>query len=198
MTKTEILLKLLSAGVITAIVTGLFSLIVAVKNNRRLLEIEKSKQQFTIEQERYKDLRSAYAELIELLPEEKHIGHIIMNMPAKENNGLFGVYEVAQENTRIIYSHFKKHCYLLTQEDQKNVDDAVEKIDSIEQSIINFQLQLCNSNKNESDEETIISKNIYKNVQERLIKGTEFEELYFNMYKNALNQISYSDSKKMG
>lgn len=111
---------------------------------------------------------------------------------------MFGVYEVAQENTKIIYSHFKKHCYLLTQEDQKNVDDAVEKIDSIEQSIINFQLQLCNSNKNESDEETIISKNIYKNVQERLIKGTEFEELYFNMYKNALNQISYSDSNKMG
>lgn len=66
-------LKLLSAGVITAMVTGLFSLIIAIKNNRRLLEIEKSKQPFTVEQERYKDLRSAYNELIELIPEEKHL-----------------------------------------------------------------------------------------------------------------------------
>ena len=93
-------LKLLSAGVITAMVTGLFSLIIAIKNNRRLLEIEKSKQQFTVEQERYKDLRSAYNELIELIPEEKHLGHIIMNLRSKENNGLFDVYEVAQKKIR--------------------------------------------------------------------------------------------------
>ncbi len=190
-------LKLLSAGVITAMVTGLFSLIIAIKNNSRLLEIEKSKQQFTVEQERYKDLRSAYNELIELIPEEKHLGHIIMNLQSKENNGLFDVYEVAQKNMQILYTHYKKHCYLLAHEDQDKVNDAVEKIDYIEQSIISCQLQLRTSNQNElNEEDKIISDTIFKNVQDRLYKGTEFEELYFDVYKQALNQFSSSDNKR--
>ena len=178
-------------------VTGLFSLIIAIKNNRRLLEIEKSKQQFTVEQERYKDLRSAYNELIELIPEEKHLGHIIMNLRSKENNGLFDVYEVAQKNMKILNTHYKKHCYQLAQEEQDKVNDAVEKIDYIEQSIISCQLQLRTSNQNElNEEDKIISDTIFKNVQDRLYKGTEFEELYFDVYKQALNQFSSSDNKR--
>ena len=77
---TTILLELLSAGVIAALVTGIFSLVIAVKNNRRLIELEKSKQKFTVDQERYKGLRDAYGELLRLLPEEKLLGHIVMKI----------------------------------------------------------------------------------------------------------------------
>lgn len=65
---TKILLELLSAGVIAALVTGLFSLVIAIKNNRRLVELENSKQSFTVDQERYKGLRDAYGELLGSLP----------------------------------------------------------------------------------------------------------------------------------
>lgn len=65
---TKILLELLSAGVIAALVTGLFSLVIAIKNNRRLVELENSKQSFTVDQERYKGLRDAYGELLSSLP----------------------------------------------------------------------------------------------------------------------------------
>lgn len=46
-----VILELLSAGVIASLVTGIFSLVIAVKNNKRLVELENSKQKFTINQE---------------------------------------------------------------------------------------------------------------------------------------------------
>ena len=77
--RITIILELLSAGVIASLVAGIFSLVIAFKNNKRLVELEKSKQKFTVNQERYKGLREAYAELLNVLPEEKLLGHIIIN-----------------------------------------------------------------------------------------------------------------------
>lgn len=51
---TQSILEILSAGVIAALVTGIFSLIISVRNNKKLVEIEKNKQIFTLKQERYK------------------------------------------------------------------------------------------------------------------------------------------------
>lgn len=62
--RITIILELLSAGVIASLVAGIFSLVIAFKNNKRLVELEKSKQKFTVNQERYKGLREAYAELL--------------------------------------------------------------------------------------------------------------------------------------
>ena len=89
--RITIILELLSAGVIASLVAGIFSLVIAFKNNKRLVELEKSKQKFTVNQERYKGLREAYAELLNVLPEEKLLGHIIINLPSQKNfqeNGL--------------------------------------------------------------------------------------------------------------
>ena len=69
--RITIILELLSAGVIASLVAGIFSLVIAFKNNKRLVELEKSKQKFTVNQERYKGLREAYADLLNVLPEEK-------------------------------------------------------------------------------------------------------------------------------
>ena len=85
--RITIILELLSAGVIASLVAGIFSLVIAFKNNKRLVELEKSKQKFTVNQERYKGLREAYAELLNVLPEEKLLGHIIINLPSHEYYG---------------------------------------------------------------------------------------------------------------
>ena len=97
--RITIILELLSAGVIASLVAGIFSLVIAFKNNKRLVELEKSKQKFTVNQERYKGLREAYAELLNVLPEEKLLGHIIINLPSQKNfqeNGLSEAYEAAE------------------------------------------------------------------------------------------------------
>lgn len=88
-----IILEILSAGVIASLVTGIFSLVIAVKNNKRLVELENSKQKFTINQERYKGLREAYTELLAILPEEKLLGHIIINLPTQKNSEKMGFQE---------------------------------------------------------------------------------------------------------
>ena len=64
--RITIILELLSAGVIASLVASIFSLFIAFKNNKRLVELEKSKQKFTVNQERYKGLREAYAELLKI------------------------------------------------------------------------------------------------------------------------------------
>lgn len=195
---TTILLELLSAGVIAALVTGIFSLVIAVKNNRRLIELEKSKQKFTVDQERYKGLRDAYGELLRLLPEEKLLGHIVMNLPSKEDfqeNGLSESFKVAEENMKILYSHFQKYCYLLSEDEQKTVANLVEEIDNVTKSIINLNLGIQKYNTDEEENSIESFDIIHAKIIERIIKVTEFEEMYYNLFKNNLSKMSNLNSK---
>lgn len=188
-----IILELLSAGVIASLVAGIFSLVVAVKNNKRLVELEKSKQKFTVNQERYKGLREAYAELLNVLPEEKLLGHIIINLPSQKNfeeNGLSEAYEVAEVNMKILYSHFQKYGYLLSDDEQKEIVKLIEVIDTITKSIIGISssLQLYDV-ENDQNEDALVDKG-HKKILERILKVTEFEESYYNLFKNNLSRLS--------
>lgn len=193
---TNILLEFLSAGVIAALVTGIFSLVIAVKNNRRLIELEKNKQKFTVDQERYKGLRDAYGELLRLLPKEKLLGHIVMNLPSKKDfqeNGLSESFKIAEENMKILYSHFQKYCYLLSEDEQKIVSNLVEEIDNVTKSIINFNsgIQIYNTDENSIE----VFDTIHAKIIERIMKVTEFEEMYYDLFKNNLSKMSNLDSK---
>ena len=186
-----IILELLSAGVIASLVTGIFSLVIAVKNNKRLVELENSKQKFTINQERYKGLREAYTELLAILPEEKLLGHIIINLPAQKNfreNGLSGAYEAAEANMKIMYSHFQKHGYLLSDDEQKKITNLIEEIDTITKSIIKISsgLQVYDV----EDNENASAERVHEKIMERILKVTEFEELYYDLFKNSLSKLS--------
>lgn len=195
---TNILLEFLSAGVIATLVTGIFSLVIAVKNNRRLIELEKNKQKFTVDQERYKGLRDAYGELLRLLPEEKLLGHIVMNLPSKKDfqeNGLSESFKIAEENMKILYSHFQKYCYLLSEDEQKIVSNLVEEIDNVTKSIINFNSGIQKYNTDEEENSIEVFDTIHAKIIERIIKVTEFEEMYYDLFKNNLSKMSNLDSK---
>jgi hypothetical protein len=185
-----VILELLSAGVIASLVTGIFSLVIAVKNNKRLVELENSKQKFTINQERYKGLREAYTELLAILPEEKLLGHIIINLPAQKNfreNGLSEAYETAEANMKIMYSHFQKYGYLLSDDEQKKITNLIEEIDTITKSIIkiNSGLQVYDV----EDNEDASAEKVHEKIIERILKVTEFEELYYDLFKNSLSKV---------
>ena len=195
MNNSDIMLQLLSAGVIAALVTGVFSLIIAAKNNKRLVELEKNKQEFTVAQERFKGLRDAYSELLRMLPEEELLGHIIMNLPSKadfQETGLSDAYEVAERNMKILYSHFQRYCYLLLDDQQKKVTDFIEKIDDVTKCIINATsgLQAYSMAENEASDESLDI--LHANIMERIIKVVEFEEMYYNLYKDNLSKLSNS------
>ena len=185
-----IILELLSAGVIAALVTGIFSLVIAMKNNKRLIELENSKQKFTVDQERFKGLRDAYSELLSLLPEEKLLGHVIMNLPSKEGfqeSGLTESYEIAENNMKIMYFHFQKYRYLLLDDEQKKVTYAVEEIDAITKSIIS---RSSGYNTDENSDTKDSFDTIHVKIIERIVKVTEFEDMYYNLFKNSLSRLS--------
>ena len=198
--RITIILELLSAGVIASLVAGIFSLVIAFKNNKRLVELEKSKQKFTVNQERYKGLREAYAELLNVLPEEKLLGHIIINLPSQKNfqeNGLSEAYEAADMNMKIMYSHFQKHGYLLSDDEQKESIKLIDVIDTITKSIIDISLGLQvydvgneeNEDTRSEEQDTSVDK-VHKKILERILKVTEFEETYYNLFKNNLSKLS--------
>lgn len=198
MNNITILLELLSAGVVAALVTGIFSLVITIKNNKRLIELENSKQKFTIDQELYKGLRNAYEELLNLLPEKNLLGHIIMNMPSKaefQENGLSESFEIAEENMKIMYSHYQKYCYLFSENEQKTVVDLVEKIDNITKTIININMEIQAYDVDEKENQIESFDNIHSKIIEKILKVIEFEEIYYNLIKNNLNKISKANNK---
>jgi len=198
-TTLELWLKLLSAGVVSSFVAGIFSLVVAIKNNRRLLELEKSKQKFTLNQERFKGLREAYAELLNLLPEEKRLGHVIMNLPSKrdfQEDGLAKAYEIAEENMKILYTHFQRNCFLFSEDEQKKVADAVEELDEITKTIINESTALHIYDTEKNGEDSLSLDLIHESILERILKVTEFEEMYYNLFTDNLSKIAQMDNKR--
>lgn len=50
---SELIIKLLSMGVVASFVTGIFSLVISIKNNKRLLQIEDKKERFQMDKRRY-------------------------------------------------------------------------------------------------------------------------------------------------
>ena len=180
----DYIIDLLSAGVIAALVTGGFSLITSIKNNKRLIEIEKSKQAFTISQEKFKALREAYEELLKTLPEEKLLGHIIINSPLKGNlseKKLSKFLSAADENTKIIYLHFQKYCYLFSKDEQDSVLKFIEDIDNISKSIFNanMNVQLYDTDDNQMSDP----------VLNKILITVKFEEMYYNLYRSNLNKL---------
>lgn len=135
MTNSEqIILELLSAGVIAALVAGIFSLIISVKNNKKLIEIEKSKQSFTIQQERYKQLLECFNELKAELPDENFVGHVIMNYE-KNDVDLEKILLLAEDNISKIYKHYQYYSHLFDDSYCKELESNIEILDDISKNI---------------------------------------------------------------
>ena len=195
---TTILIEVLLAGVIAALVTGIFSLVIAVKSNRRSIELEKNKQKFTVDQERYKELRDAYEELLKILPREKFIGHIISNLPSKndfQKKSLPEYFRISGDNMKILYCHFQKYCYLLSESEQKTVDDSIAEIDDVTKSIVDFDSEIQKYDNDDKKNRIEVFDIIQEKMIEGIIKVSEFEKMYYDFFINNLTRISNLDSK---
>ena len=189
--KLTMVLELLSAGVIASLVAGIFSVINTVKNNKRLTELENSRQKFTVNQGKYKELKNAYSELLDTLPEEKLLGHIVMNLPAQENfqeNGISVALKAADGSVKIIYSHSQKYCYLLSDDGQKGITNLITEIDTLTKGIINITsgLQVYDV---DADEDAP-TEDVYEKIAQKIRKVAELENLYFDLFRDSLSKFS--------
>lgn len=60
----DLLIKILSAGVIASFVTGIFSVITSIKTNKRLEKIEIIRQKNVMEKQRYEQLKEYWDDLV--------------------------------------------------------------------------------------------------------------------------------------
>ena len=69
----------------------------------------------------------------------------------------------------------------------------VEEIDNVTKSIINFNsgIQIYNTDENSIE----VFDTIHAKIIERIMKVTEFEEMYYDLFKNNLSKMSNLDSK---
>ncbi len=186
---SALVLELLSAGVIAALITGIFSLIISIKNNKQLVELEKLKHKFTVEDKMKQRLIEAYNELQNDLPEDKRVGHFVMNMPAKAkftSNVFSEACSVADDSIRICYTHFQKYKYLFSKEEQKKFSKKIEELDEISKSIIEIASSINVDDLENLDDET--SHALHSAHENRITKIYEIEEMYFNLYSDYLSR----------
>lgn len=98
---SELMIKLLSMGVVASFVTGIFSLIISIKNNKKLLQIEDKKERFQMDGKRYELL-------IEFL---------------KDVEGIKFVFEKEEGNPEQNWNYLRK-----TFVDSINIFERIEKL----------------------------------------------------------------------
>ena len=199
------LIRILSAGVITAIVAGLFSLWVSFSNNKRLVKLEKSRQRFEIEQKQFKSLQEAYVELLSILPYNEKLAYRIYNEQFEENT-LLKAYEIAVDNSEKLYSHYQRYCFLLLADEQEKFNNVIGKTDKIVEEIEFLCIEIEDILSSDSimhEESKKIVESIEKRnekkaelVKEYIMQEIQLEEVYYEIYVDRLTALSKVEEGK--
>lgn len=142
-TNFEIAIKILSTGVIASFVTGLFSLIVSMKNNKKLLQLEKQKEKFQMDQKRY-DI------LTDLLEKFEKIQFKFEYSRTKPKQSFQYIHEMYCDSLDVFtkIEEFHKHnSYLID-----NISSCESGIDNINKLVSEYVESYKNSNEDDLDE----------------------------------------------
>ena len=120
---TELVIKILSMGIFASLVTGIFSLIVSIKNNRKLLLIEKQKEIFTMDVKRYEELK----QLLEKVESVQFLFEKDQKAPDENLEYLSQVFGDTLNIFKTIKNLFEKNVYLL--DNTLNIETKIEDID---------------------------------------------------------------------
>lgn len=179
----SMIIDLLSAGVLAAFVTGIFSLIIAIKNNKKIIILEKNKQSFTVQQKKYEELSHAYEELLSTLPEDQKLGHYARNLHQHtDKKGRINPVEmtqIADANMRIMVLHFEKYKFLYDEDFCQSFVTAVKDLDTIVRRLAALQKDVDGN-----------LEEIYALLKERFSKVAQLEELYYSSLKSQLSSIA--------
>ena len=121
-------ITLLSAGVFVAIVEGIFSIILSVKNAKLLKQQAHDSQVFEFKKIQHEKLTKAYDELNTLLPEEKRMT-VLTNTLNPSEESIIAFNKATNECGFILFKHYKQYSYLLTSEQRANLDRILQEHD---------------------------------------------------------------------
>jgi hypothetical protein len=129
----------LTAGVIAAFVTGVFSLIISINNNGKIAKLERQRQEFILKQGKIESLQKLYEEVSSL----DSANNMFMNLRAHAGKSTFlkkckDVTEKADRNAKILYDKFYKVKYLLDEDISEKIANSFEEIDDCSRTIIDL------------------------------------------------------------
>lgn len=172
----DLLMKILSAGVIAAFVTGVFSLIVSAKTNKRLEKIELIKQRYAMEGQKYDQINAYYSELLKKGKQFEYKGKIEQTMKCVRQ--LFALHINMFE---FLKEEHEKHFFLF--DDSEN-----EKIKEKENVIDNYIHEFVEKFK--EDENADADENKYVEYIDRIaISIDDFKEDYYLLLSNKMKKI---------
>lgn len=168
----DMLVKILSAGVIAALVAGIFSVITTVKTNKRLKEIELIKQKYDIEKQKCDQLETYFKELLQNEKKFEYKGKMEQT---------FGCVKIMFSLRIDMYEYIKKehesHSFLF--EDTENHD--IQKYEHLIDGYIHDMV---------ADFEESVDENKYAEYVNKIaISIDEFKENYHLLIKNKITEI---------
>ena len=133
---------LLSAGVIVSLITGVFSLIVSVNNNKKMLSLEKYKQQSIINQERYKHLSAI---LDKLLNQTSILDNIPNNPQEVTSEHIVATHLFAEKRFNELKKMYNEFSFMLSTSHTSTISTLIEEIDNVTHKL---KLGVDNNSKN--------------------------------------------------
>lgn len=168
----DILIKFLSAGVIAALVAGIFSVITTVKTNKRLKEIELIKQKYDMKKIEYDRLESYYKELLQKGEEFEYKGKIEYTSEFVKQQ-----FALRIQKFQFMQKEHEVHGFLFDDSENEKIKEKENIIDNdIEDFILKFK-----------DGENIDKFAEY--LEKIAIAIDKFAEDYHTLLKNKIRKI---------
>lgn len=154
---SELVIKLLSMGVATSFITGVFSLIISIRNNKKLMQIEDKKERFQMDEKRYMLLNEFLGELekIQFLYEKEGV------IPEQSVKFLKDLFVDTIDIFESIQKMHNKKSYLLD-----NAISLTTTIKKIDESISKYVKKYQNSNGDDSDDMVVEMDKICMDIYE--------------------------------
>ncbi len=121
----DLLIKILSAGVIAALITGIFSLIISAKTNKRLEKIELIKQKNVMEKQKYEQLKEYWDNLVKNGKKFEFHGK-----PEQTMGCLRKVFQLDLDKFKYIQKEHEDHSYLFEVNENAFFEDKKETINN--------------------------------------------------------------------
>lgn len=169
-TNIEILVKILSAGVITSFVTGIFSLIISLRNNKKLIELEKIKHKHELDSKRY-DFLYEYMLLLSEKYKEFEPDKIDDTRECSEQ-----IFTLLLDQFSFIKEEHEKHSYLFDKDENTDINKNIGKINGYIDEFI-------------ADAKFRNAEHFVENVHNVAFSIKEFADTYIENVRNKINKI---------
>lgn len=168
----DLLIKILSAGVIASFVTGIFSVLTSIKTNKRLKEIELIKQRYETEKQKCDQLETYFKELLQNGKKFEYNGEIEHTFECVKK-----MFSLRIDMYEYIKKEHESHSFLFEDTENQEIQKYEHLIDGyIHDMVADFKASV--------DENKFVEY-----VNKIAISIDEFKENYYSIIKNKIKGI---------